>query len=71
MFKAWKKKKTIEGNIIKNVRNRFRLKKRKKKKKKETNHTTIKDRNIFRLKKRNKAIKDRTITNIRNFFKHE
>ena len=43
-------------NIIKDVRNLFRLAK-------EIDDTTIKDiRNIFRLKKENKAIKDRIIT---------
>ena len=56
-----KKIKKIEDNIIKNVRNHFRLKK-------EIDDTTVKDiRNLFRLKKENEAIKDRIIRDIRNF----
>ena len=48
-------------NIIKHVRNLFRLEKLKK----ETIDTTIKDvRNLSRLEKQNKAIKDRILSNI-------
>ena len=44
----------MEGNIIKDVRNHFRLKKLKN----ETIDMTIKDkRNVFRLKKRMKKLK--------------
>ena len=44
-----------EGNIIKDVRNLFRLKK-------ELNNTEIKDiRNIFRLEKETKSIKGRIL----------
>ena len=63
----------IEENIIKHVRNLFKLKKLKK----ETNDAIIKGiRSLFRLKKETKAIKDtmirnRTIRDIRNFFEHE
>ena len=39
-----KEKKKIEENIIKDVRNLFRLKR-------EINDTTVRDRNLFRLKK--------------------
>ena len=47
------KDKNIEGKIIKDVRNLFRLKKTKK----ETNDATVKSiRNNFRLKKENKTI---------------
>ena len=54
-----------EENIIKDVRNLFRLEKLKKK----TIDTTIKViRNLFRLEKENKAIKDRIIRDIRNVF---
>ena len=49
------KKKKIAGNIIKEVRNIFRLKK-------ETDDTT---------KKENEAIKDKIIRNIRNLFELE
>ena len=52
----------MEENIVKDVRNLFRLKK-------ETNHITIKDkRNFFRLKKENTVIKDRILIDIRNPF---
>ena len=52
-------------NIIKDVRNLFRLQK-------EIYDTEIKDiKNIFRLKKENEAIKDSVIRDIRNFFEHE
>ena len=51
-----------EENIIKDIRNLFRLKK-------ELNYTAIKDiRNPFRLKKENKAIKDRIPRDIKNLF---
>ena len=54
--------KNIEANIIKDVRNLFRLKK----------EIAIKGiRNLFRLEKENKAIKDRIIRDIRNLFEHE
>ena len=60
-----KKNKRIEDNIIKDVRNLFRLKK-------EIDDTTIKvTRNLFRLKKEKDAIKDRIIRDIRNGFGHE
>ena len=50
--------KNIEENIIKDIRNLFRLSKLKK----ETKDAAIKSiRNLFRLKKENKAIKDRII----------
>ena len=63
-----KKYRNIEENIIKNVRNLFRLKKLKK----ETNDVAINGiRNLFRLKKENKAIKDRIIRNIKNLSEHE
>ena len=54
-----------EENIIKHVRNLFRLKKK-------IDDTTIKDiRNGFRLKKENKVINDRILRDIRNLFEHE
>ena len=63
-----KEYRNVEENIIKDVRNLFRLKKLKK----ETNDVAINGiRNLFRLKKENKAIKDRIIRNIRNLFEHE
>ena len=44
----------IKENIIKDVRNHFKLKKLKK----ETNDTAVQDiRNLFRLKKENKVLK--------------
>ena len=50
-----------EENIIKDVRNLFRLEKLKI----ETSDTTIKGiRNLFRLEKENKAIKDRILKDI-------
>ena len=62
----------IEKNIIKYVRNLFRLKKTKKRIKKETNEVTVKDiRNLFRLTKENKAIKERIIRDIKKIFEHE
>ena len=57
-----------EENIIKDVRNLFRLEKLKK----ETIDTIIKDiGNLFRLEKENKAIKDRMLRDIRNVFRLE
>ena len=54
-----------EENIIKDIRNLFRLKK-------EPNYAAIKDvRNLFRLEKEAKAIKDRILKNIKNLFEHE
>ena len=51
-----------EENIIKDIRNLFRLDNLKK----ETIDTTIKDiRNLFKLEKQNKAIKDRIIRDIK------
>ena len=58
------KDKKIEDNIIKDVRNLFRLKT-------EIDDTTIKCiRILFRLKK-SEATKDRVIRDIRNLFQHE
>ena len=52
-------------NIIKDLRNIFRLKK-------ELNYTAIKDiKNLFRLEKETKAIKDRILRDIKNLFRHE
>ena len=52
-------------NIIKNIKNLFRLKK-------ELNYTTVKDiRNAFRLKKKTKSIKDRILRDIKNLFEPE
>ena len=52
-------------NIIKDIRNLFRLKK-------ELNYTGIKDmRNLFRLEKETKQIKDRTLRDIKNLFEHK
>ena len=60
--------KNMEENIIKDVRNLFRLRKLKK----ETNDAVIKGiRNHFRLKKKKKEIKCRKLRNIRNLFQHE
>ena len=54
-----------EENIIKNIRNLFKLKK-------ELNCTEIKDiRNLFRLAKETKAIKYRILRDINNRFEHE
>ena len=59
--------KNAKENIIKDVRNHFRLQKLKK----ETNDSAIKSiRNFFRLKK-NKVITGRIIRDIRNFFEHK
>ena len=49
-------------NIIKDIRNLFRLKK-------ELNHTPV--RNFFRLEKETKAIGDRILRDIKNLFEHE
>ena len=58
----------IEHNVIKDVRNLFRLEILKK----ETNNTTIIDMgNLFRSKKENKVIKDRIVRDIRSLFEHE
>ena len=52
-------------NIIKDLRNIFRLKK-------GLNYIAIKDiENLFRLEKETKAIKDRILRDIKNLFKHE
>ena len=60
--------KKIEDNIIKDVKNLFRLKKPKQ----ETCDTAIRDiRNLFRLKKENEVIQDRVLLDIRNLFEHE
>ena len=60
--------KDAKENIIKDVRNHFRLQKLKK----ETNDSAIKSiRNFFRLKKKKKVIKGRIIRDIRNFFEHK
>ena len=48
-----------EGNLIKDIRNIFELKK-------ELNYTAIKDiRSLFRLKKETKAIKERVLRDIK------
>ena len=55
-----------EENIIKDIRNLFKLKKRK------LNYTAIKDiKNLFRQEKEIKAIKDRILRDIKNLFEHE
>ena len=54
-----------EENIIKDIPKLFR-------RKKELNYTAIKDIiNPFRQKKETKEIKDRTLRDIKNLFKHE
>ena len=54
-----------EENIIKDRRNLFRLKNKQ-------NYTAIKGiRNLFRQEKEIEAIKDRTLTDIKNLFEHE
>ena len=54
-----------EENIIKDIRNLFRLKK-------ELDYTAIKDiRNLFRLERETRAIKGRILTDIKNLFEHE
>ena len=61
-----KEDENIEENIIKDVKNLFRLKKLKK----ETNVIAIKDiGNILRFKKK-KKLKDRILRDIRNSFEH-
>ena len=57
----------MEENIIKDVRNRFRLNKLEK----EINDITIKNiKNLFRLKKGNEAMKYKIIRDIRNLFEY-
>ena len=57
------KDKKTENNMIKDIKNIFRLKK-------EINDTTIKDiRNLFRLKKEYKAIKNRINGDITYLFR--
>ena len=52
-------------NIIKNIRNLFRLKK-------ERNCTAMKDiRNLFRVEKESKAIKESILRDITNLSEHE
>ena len=54
-----------EENIIKDIRNLFRLKKK-------LNYTAIKDiRNIFRREKETTGIKDRILRDIKSLFEHE
>ena len=54
-----------EENIIKDIRNLFRLKL-------EQNYTAIKGiRNLFRQEKEIKAIKERILRDIKNIFEHE
>ena len=54
-----------EENIIKDIRNLFRLKK-------EENYTAVKDvRNLFRQEKETKSIKDTIPRDIKNLFEHE
>ena len=54
-----------EKNIIKDIRNLFRLKKRQ-------NYITIKRiKNLFRQEKETKAIKNRILRDIKNLFGHE
>ena len=54
-----------EKNVIKDIRNLFRLKK-------VLNYTAVKDiRNVFRLEKETKAIKDRILGDIKNLLEHE
>ena len=54
-----------EENIIKDIRNLFRLKQK-------LNYTAIKDiRNLFRLEKKSKVIKDRLTRDIKNYLEHE
>ena len=54
-----------EENIIKDIKNLFRLKK-------EINCADIKDiRNVFKLEKEAKAIKDIILRDIKNLFEHE
>ena len=54
-----------EENIIKDIRNLFRLKR-------EQNYTAVKDiRYLFRQEKETKTIKDRILRDIKNLFEHE
>ena len=54
-----------EENIIKGIRNFFRLKK-------EQNYTSIKGiRNLFIQEKESEKIKDRILRNIKDLFEHE
>ena len=54
-----------EENIIKDIRNLFRLKK-------EQSYTAVKDiRNVFRQEKKFKVIKGRILGDIKNLFEHE
>ena len=54
-----------EKNIIRDIRNLFRLKK-------ELNHTAVKDiRNPSRIERETNAFKDRILKNIKNLFEHE
>ena len=54
-----------QRNIIKDIRNLFKLKKK-------LNCTTMKDiRNLFRLEKETKANKDRILRDITNLFEYE
>ena len=54
-----------EENIIKGIRNIFRLKK-------EQNYTAAKDiRNLFRQVKESKTIKERILRDIKNLFEHK
>ena len=54
-----------EENIIKDIRNLFRLKK-------EQNYAAVKDiRNLFRQEKETKAIEDRIPRDIKNLFENE
>ena len=56
---------SLEENIIKDIRNLFRLKT-------EQNYTAIKDtRNLFRQERETKAIKDRILRGIKNLSEHE
>ena len=59
------KDKKLEGNIIKDVTNLFKLKK-------EIDDTAIKNiRNLFRVKKEIEGVEDRVIRYIRNLFEYE
>ena len=54
----------VEENIIKDIRNLFKLKK-------EQNCTAVQDiRNSFRQEKETKAIKDKILRHIKNLFEH-
>ena len=64
-MKSSRFEKVKKENIIKEVRNLFRLKE-------ETDETTIKDARFpFRLKKENEVVKDRIIRDVRNLFEYE